>query len=167
MDVLMIVLRLIHIGVGVFWAGAVFVTEGFLIPAVRATGPAGGQFMRQLFAVQRFPVRVSTAAIVVILSGLGMYWRNGALSNGAWFQSRQAMGLGIGALAAIVALIPGIGIMARTGGRLAKLGETIQASGAPPTAEQTAMITALQKRIANGSHATAGLVGIAVISMAI
>src|SRR5438046_2518892 len=110
MDLTIIVLRLLHIVAGVFWAGAVFLTAGFLIPAVRATGPAGGQFMRQLVGKQGLPTRVVAAALVTVLSGLGLFWRNASLSSGAWPRSHPGMGYSIGALAALLALIPGIGI---------------------------------------------------------
>ena len=39
MDVLMIVLRLIHIGTAVFWGGSAFFMVSFLTPAVQAAGP--------------------------------------------------------------------------------------------------------------------------------
>ena len=64
MNATMVVLRILHIFGGVFWAGSVFMATGFLLPAVRATGPAvGGPFMRQLMGVQRLSVRIATAAI--------------------------------------------------------------------------------------------------------
>ena len=72
MNVTMIVLRIIHIGAGVFWAGAVFVNEGFLLPTMKATGPGGAPFMRHLMGVKKYPVRIATSGVLVILSGLGM-----------------------------------------------------------------------------------------------
>lgn len=167
MDVTMIVLRLLHIFAGVFWAGAVFINEGFLLPTVRATGPVGGQFMRHLVSVKRYPIRIATSGIIVILTGLGMYWRLGSVSGGAWYRSRPAMVYGIGGLAAIVALAIGLTLIMRAANRLAQIGNEVQASGSPPSAEQTATIAALQKRMSTGSHAVSGLIAVAVITMAI
>jgi len=42
MDVL--ILRLIHIGAGAFWVGAVFLNVLFLQPTAMALGPEGGCF---------------------------------------------------------------------------------------------------------------------------
>ena len=167
MDILTIVLRFLHIFAGVFWMGAVFMSEVFLIPTARATGPAGMQFMGHLVRAKKYPVRVVGAAIVTVLAGLGLYWHNVAISNGAWAQTRAAMIYGIGGAAAILALFPGIVLVARSATALAELGASIQASGAQPSAEQQAQIATLQRRIANGTHAAAGLTGIALLCMAI
>ena len=167
MDVTMIVLRLIHIFAGVFWVGAVFVNEGFLLPAVRAVGPAAGPFMRHLTVVKRYPMRIATSGVLVILSGLGMYWRNGATSGGAWYRSRAAMTYGIGALAAITALAVGLAVIMRAASKLTQVGESIQAAGGPPSPEQAATVAALQQRMVTATHIVAGLLGISVIAMAI
>ena len=167
MDLLTIVLRFLHIFAGVFWMGAVFTSEMFLLPTVRATGPAGAQFMGHLVRVKKFPVRVVGAAIVTVLAGLGLYWHNIAISSGAWAQTRAASTYGIGGAAAILALFPGIGMVALGATRLSALGASIQASGAQPTADQQAQMATLQKRIAIGTHATAGLTAIALLCMAI
>ena len=42
MNWLIVVLRLLHIFAGVFWAGAVFMLTRFVMPAVAASGPEGG-----------------------------------------------------------------------------------------------------------------------------
>jgi hypothetical protein len=44
----MIVLRLIHIFAGIVWAGWAFIQLGFIEPALKAAGPAGGAFMQAL-----------------------------------------------------------------------------------------------------------------------
>lgn len=167
MDVTMIVLRIIHIGAGVFWAGAVFVNEGFLLPTMTATGPGGAPFMRHLMGVKKYPVRIATSGILVILSGLGMYWRNGALSSGVWYRSRAAMVFGIGGLSAILALIYGLAVLTRAAAKLNQTGAAVAAAGGPPSPEQAATIAAMQKKIITGTHLVAGLIGIAVIAMAI
>ena len=167
MDVTMLTLRIIHIGAGVFWAGAVFVNEGFLLPTMKATGPGGAPFMRHLMGVQKYPMRIAASGVLVILSGLGMYWRNGALSNGAWYRSRPAMVFGIGGLAAIIALGYGLAVLTRAAAKLNQVGAAVAAGGGPPSPEQAATIAAMQQRITSGTHFVAALIGIAVIAMAI
>jgi hypothetical protein len=167
MNVTMIVLRIIHIGAGVFWAGAVFVNEGFLLPTMKATGPGGAPFMRHLMVAKKYPVRIAMSGVLVILSGLGMYWRDGAMSNGTWYRSRQAMVYGIGGLSAIIALAYGLAVLTRAAAKMNQVGAAVQASGGPPSPEQAATIAAMQQRITSGTHFVAGLIGIAVIAMAI
>ncbi len=48
MDLEMVAMRLIHIGLGVFWAGAIFFIVLFLEPSVRAAGPDGARVMQGL-----------------------------------------------------------------------------------------------------------------------
>ena len=45
MSIYLILLRLIQIGAGVFWAGAAVMTAAFVEPAVRGSAPEGGKFM--------------------------------------------------------------------------------------------------------------------------
>ena len=46
--IVLFLLRAIHIGVGVFWIGSVLLVTFYLLPAVRATGPAGGQVLQEM-----------------------------------------------------------------------------------------------------------------------
>ena len=54
----MILLRLIHIVAGVFWAGTMMTIAWFLLPAAQALGQPGGAFMQQLMFGQRLRVLV-------------------------------------------------------------------------------------------------------------
>ena len=69
------VLRVLHIVVGVFWVGSVVFLSLFLTPSIRAAGPAGGAVMQQLMGARR-PRWSMGAAIVTLLSGFGLYWRD-------------------------------------------------------------------------------------------
>jgi len=74
MNVLMIVLRVIHIFSGVFWVGVSFFNLGFLQPTVQATGNEGQKVMQHLTSHTRFTVTAYTAATLTLLSGWIMYW---------------------------------------------------------------------------------------------
>src|SRR2546426_4742723 len=67
-DATMILLRVIHILPGVFWAGATFFLVGFLQPVVAASGPEGGRLMQRLTSQKRFQMAMPVAAGVTILS---------------------------------------------------------------------------------------------------
>ena len=164
---MMLTLRLIHIVLGVFWGGAAFVTAGFLLPSAKAAGPGAGPMMREIVAVRRLPIVIMIAAILTVLSGLGMYWHDNSISNGAVARSRQGMTLGVGAALAIIAVIIGMIFVAPTGNKLTQLTASIGAAGGPPSAEQAKQLAALQRRMMLGTRAASGLVGITIITMAI
>jgi len=68
-NVLMVVLRLIHIICGVFWVGGAMSVAFFILPAQRAIGQPGMLFVRQLMMVQKFRSFMIGAAVLTILSG--------------------------------------------------------------------------------------------------
>jgi hypothetical protein len=163
----MIVLRLIHIVSGVFWVGAFLLVVGFLFPAVRAMGPQGGRVMQEVMQRRRLPAYLGVAAGLTILSGFVMYGRVAAATNGAWASTRAGMTYGIGGLAAILAVVVGALVAGPAGRKLGKLGERVQASGGPPSAEQAAQMAALQVRMGRGMQVVAFLLLVAVVAMAI
>ena len=93
---LTILLRLIHILGGLFWAGAMVLLAGFLIPTVRATGREGGRFMQILMQQQRLQFYLGLAAGLTVLSGLTLYVRMAAATHGAWAGTRPRMAYGCG-----------------------------------------------------------------------
>lgn len=163
----MIVLRVIHIVAGVFWAGTAMAIAWFVLPASQAMGQPGGAFMQQLMFRQRLRAFVSGAMILTILSGLTMYGWLAMEAGGAWARSRMAMTLGIGAVAAIIAGGIGSGVVGRVGRKMAALGATIQASGSPPTDAQKAELESYQRRMRSAFRIIAVLLVIAVITMAV
>lgn len=163
---LMIVLRLIHIVGGVFWAGAAMLMAWFVFPASRALGPAGGAFMQQLMFRQKARVYVAVAMGLTILSGLTMYIRMWMITDGAWNASRMGITLGVGAVAAIIAGALGGTAAGKFGQRLFDIGTAVQASGGPPTDEQRAEVELLQGKIYKFFRIIAVLLLISVAAMA-
>src|SRR3569623_3652234 len=68
--------RFVHVVTVVAWAGALIFIAWILLPAIRATGAAGGALMQQLVRVQRLPVYLMLLAILTILSGLTLFWQD-------------------------------------------------------------------------------------------
>ena len=161
-----LVLRFIHIVGGVFWVGAVFLMVGFIFPTVRETGPTGGRFMQELMQRRRLSVFINTAAGLTMLSGFILMGRIVAATDGAWMNTRSGMTFATGGLATIIAAIIGGAIVGRSGKRLTTLGTAIQASGGPPSAEQSAEMSRLQARMGKAMHVVAALLLVAVTSMA-
>lgn len=161
---LLIVLRLIHVLSGVFWAGGAFALTGFVGPAVNQAGPEGGKVMQRLVLGTRWVVAVSAAAGLAVLSGLILYW------NWAFTLERLSTGSGIvftiGGIAGLVGLFFGI----RVGGtsrELANLGAQIGASGGPPTPEQGMQLAGLQERMRSLGSINAIALVVTVLAMSI
>ena len=162
-----LLLRLIHILAGVFWAGAMFMMAGFLLPTVSDTGEAGGRFIQHLVQRRRLPIFLGIAMGLTVLSGLAMYARLTAATHGAWAGSRPGMAYGVGGLAAILGAAVGAIIGSSAGRRLAAIGQSASQAGKPPSVEQQAEIQRLQGRMRFAARTAAGLLAIAVAAMAV
>ncbi len=167
MDPLLLVLRVLHIGSGIFWVGAAFAFFLFVAPSAKAIGPdAHGAFMDQVTRVRRFPMVVLWAGIVTVLAGAALYWRASGGFNSAWLSSPTGIGFSIGALAGIISLalgplsiVPSISKMQAIGGRL-------RAEGRPPTPEEGATLEALDRRLTQVGQIDLVLLAVAVVFMA-
>jgi hypothetical protein len=167
MYLLMIILRLVHIFAGFFWAGAALTLAGFVEPTVRSLGDEGGRFMQRLTGPSRLPTFMNLAAILSSLAGGILFWIiSGGLSV-RWWASAPGVGLSIGAVTAAGAFVSGYAIQARSASRIASLSREIRVQGAPPTSSQLTEMQSLQARIRRGGVLGAVLLSIAVISMAI
>lgn len=164
MDVL--VLRLIHIGAGTFWVGAVFTFFLFVQPTAAVLGPDATKFTYHLLHHRRLPVVIVGAAAVTVLAGI---WLLVITSNGLdpdLLFATSRLGYTVGGVVAIVTF--GIGALyvfprTRTVERI--IGRLL-AEGRPPTPDegQTLARTARESRAA-GWLVIIGLV-IAVVAMA-
>ena len=84
-----IVLRLIHIIVGVFWVGSLIFVAAFLLPAVRASGPAGGAVMGQLMQNLKLHRYMVASTWLTILSGVGLAWLVAGELGFRWLNSAR------------------------------------------------------------------------------
>ncbi|GMR11777.1 MAG: hypothetical protein BMS9Abin28_2621 [Anaerolineae bacterium] len=165
MDFYLLLLRLIHILGGVFWAGSVFMLTGFVGPAVSQAGPAGGKFMQRLVLGTRFTTVTAVAAGLTVLTGLLMYLRKlGVLGNFSvdWVSTGEGIVITIGGLAGIAALIAGA-LTGSTSQKLAELGASLEG---PPSPEQASEIAGLQNRLSDLGVTASILLVVALISMA-
>jgi hypothetical protein len=161
-------LRFIHIVVGVFWVGTLLFIALYLLPTMRAIGPAGGPVMQELTQVRRLPTVLLLAGILTVLSGLTLYWNDSAgFHSKEWLASGTGMTFGFGAVMAILTLILGSTVNSPTAKRLGALGASIRAAGAPPTPEQAAQMQALQNRLYNAQRLTAVLLLLATAAMSV
>lgn len=167
MDVMLVVLRLLHVVLGVYWAGTIIFTALYLEPSIRAVGPPGGQVMAQL--VKRGHLNVlPVAALLTILSGLDLLRRASAGFDPAWMASRMGMALSVGALTALIAFVIGVFVMRATTLKVMALTQAaMQVPDGPARDSQLAAIQPLRRRTTVALRWVASLLAAAVVAMAV
>ncbi|MFI5233313.1 MAG: hypothetical protein ACHQSE_12465 [Gemmatimonadales bacterium] len=166
-DPLQLTLRVIHVFGGIFWAGSVFFLLRFLMPAIAGSGSGGQAVQQQLMTKQKLGVFIPLAALLTVLSGLGMYARNVVGSSGVWVHSRPGVTYGVGGLAAIIALVIGATIIGPSLEKIVKIQLAAQTSGRALTADEAATVARMGARSAGGTRVVARLLVITVAAMAI
>ncbi len=160
------ILNLIHVFGAIVWAGVAFYQFAFLSPAVQQAGQSGGAVMGRILNGKLLRVMAITP-LLVILSGLLLYWfRSGGFSS-AYLISWQGLVLTLGALAGIAAFFEGMVIIGPTAARLRDLGNQIAAAGGPPQPEQTQSLQALGARLGKAGTRGAIFLLVAVVGMAL
>ena len=151
---LILVARAIHILAGVYWAGAMFVLAGNLLPALRkeGVGPVLVPVMKNL------GMRSGAAGLVTILAGMYLY-----AGLHAHDDSMGGKVLGFGAAAAILAFLIAVLVNMPAGRKLAKL----HAEPATDAAQRARLVASLQMRVSIGIRLITALLGIAVLCMAV
>lgn len=164
----MVVFRIVHILAGVIWVGSVFLFVIYVQPSAAAIAPAGAPFMAELLGKRRMVDGIITAAVVTVLGGLFLYWRDWHIyaSFEDWIGSAFGVTLTIGAICAITALAIGILVTRPNVMRMLALGRRAAESGGPPAPETAAEIGAIQARLKVAARISLGLVLLAVLAMA-
>jgi uncharacterized membrane protein len=166
MDIYVIVLRIIHITSGVFWAGAAFFNAWLLSPAVDDSGQEGSKVMGALMR-RGFVLILTVAAVVTILAGLLLYANKSDGFQVSWITSAGGLVLTLGVLCGLAGGSIGASMVGASASKMGELGAAIAQSGGKPSAEQGAQMAALKNRIAIGGRLNAALLLITVLCMAI
>jgi uncharacterized membrane protein len=130
-----ILLRIIHIFCGVFWAGFGIFNIFFLQPTIRATGAEGQKIMQHLAQKTRFNNAVFTSATLTMLSGIGLYWIVSGFSY-SFLSSGYGIVLTTSSIAGIIGWFIVFFILRNIFKKMAAIGAAIQDSGNPPSTEQ-------------------------------
>lgn len=158
----LVILRLVHIGFGVFWVGAVFTQVLFLAPVANAIGPAAAPFQYQLVRRRRFASAVLWSAILTIAAGIWLLWStsNGLDPDALFAPSR--IGFTLGGVLAILAFAVGSTYVYPRTMRIAGILDGPMTEGRPPTPEEGAALRALA-----GQLRTAGWVVVAGLLLSV
>jgi uncharacterized membrane protein len=112
-------LRALHVLVAGIWIGSATFLAVVLMPAIDASGPAGGQVMMRLSA--RNASYMASLAGATVLSGIYLLWRFTGGFDGSVLATHGGRAFSIGGAAGILALIVGA-IIGRTAGKLVETG---------------------------------------------
>ena len=164
MDPLMVVLRTVHIGLGVFWVGSFLFMTFILSPRLKQLGPAvQGPVMGAPVPIT-IPTFI-TAALLVIGSGawMALKLRWGVLDT--FLTSAWGLTMFIGAALMVIGFLVGLLVSRPAMRELVGIGASLK--GQPPTPEQGARMGVLAKRIPMAGYVTSALLMAAAIEMAI
>jgi hypothetical protein len=164
MAILMIILRLVHILCGVFWAGGTFLMAGFVTPAVVATGPEGQKFMQQLGLRSQFSAWMGLMAVLTSLSGLLLYWAVSGFRLG-WITSGYGLSMTVGGIAGLAAFGHGSSTQFRTTQKMKALARDMAAAGGPPKPEQIAQMQAMAASQARNGQVLTAILAVALVGM--
>jgi len=142
MNIVVLVLRLLHILGGVIWVGGALAVNFFIGPALGATGEAGKQFAGHLMGKTRFTAVMTGAALTSVTAGFILYGIDSNWFTSAWQSSGTGIGFGIGAFFALIGLVTGI-MNGNNNRAMGRLGAQIQGK---PTSEQAAQLGAIRKQ---------------------
>ncbi|OGU09083.1 MAG: hypothetical protein A2W29_03050 [Gemmatimonadetes bacterium RBG_16_66_8] len=156
MGFMLLLMRVIHIVLGVFWAGTMIFNALFLFPAIRDAGPDGAKVAAGLMR-RRFLDVMPVVALLTIMSGLWLYWLDSGGFQPAFMRSSMGRMLGLGTVATLVAFALGVAIV-----RPAML--SAAALSQDPT--QLAAAQALRMRAAGYGRVIAVLLAVAAAAMA-
>lgn len=162
MQLILIVLRLIHIAASAFWVGSALMLALIILPGVRKAGPGGNR----LLPMAQISQAMSIASLLTTVAGLLLYAGVSRFAWG-WISSAAGIGFTIGSLAGLAAFL--IGTLS-TGPKAKKIGALagrIEAAGGPPDPEQVAEIGRLQAKLATSSTWSTILATVALALMAV
>jgi hypothetical protein len=143
----------------VAWAGATFMLASVIVPIALGHGGEGaGRWMG--LAARRAGLSSMVAALLTVLSGIYLF---AALH--AQDASAGGFVLKAGAAAALLSIVVGFAVARPAGMQLGRLQQAL--ADAPPPADTLQRIAALRRRQLIGVRAAAGLLGLAVIAMAV
>jgi hypothetical protein len=167
MDTGLIVLRLVHILLGVYWAGTILFFATFLEPSLRDVGPDGAKVMQAL-ARRGYLNAMPVVALLTILTGIDLLRRVSEGFDPAWFGTATGSVLSAASLAAILAFAIGVLVLRPAALAIGRLSQAMgqAADGGARESLQT-QIGGLRGRMTTAGRLVASLLGLAVVGMAV
>lgn len=166
MPVDVLILRLIHIGAGAFWVGAVFTNVLFLQPTAAALGPDGGRFSYHLARHRRFSKAILLSAATTTAAGIWLLWISTDGLDAERMLDVSRLGFTVGGIAAILTFALGsLYIYPRTE-RIVRIMRRAMGETRAPSSEEQAQLGRLRVELFRAGWVTVVGLGIATAAMA-
>jgi putative copper export protein len=158
-----IALRILHIVLGIFWAGTYIFATFILLPQLKKLGRAIEQPAMKAILRVTSPVMM-VVSLAVLGTGIAMVVR-ARLPVSTYFSTGWGLAMFIAFIAVVIAIIIGFSVLAPTGSRMEKLGRRIE--GREPTEDENIELEQLSRRITTFDRVNFSLVIIATLAMPI
>lgn len=164
MDLGLIVLRIIHIGSAILWAGGSVFIERFVQPTADELGPTSEPFITGLLR-RRMAVYFPIVSGLTVVAGGSLYWIDSGGDPLAYLTGGgQGTAFGIGGIAGLLAFLVGTVGVGPNAMKLAKAGQAMATSG--PTPELQAAAAAARANLRRAGQIGLILLVVAILSMA-
>lgn len=159
--------RVIHVLLAALWIGSTVFISLLLMPAIEASGPAGGQVM---LGLNRRGLNAYMGAIggITVLTGILLFWRYTAGFDPVLSGSRAGITYSIGGLAGLLAAIIGGAVVGRSAQKVVDIMKL--AAPMPEGAERGRLMqeaAALRQRLKTSGSVVILLQLIALVTMTI
>jgi uncharacterized membrane protein len=164
---LLLVARLFHIMLGVFWVGTMVFNTIFLGPAMAEAGPDGAKVMGGIIR-RRFMDVMPVVALLTIVSGLWLLWRISGGFDPHWMRTGVGHAYGAGGVLAIIGFAVGITVVRPAMKNIGRLAASAQQE--PDAAKRHATMTevaGLRRRAAAAGWIVSVLLALATAAMAV
>jgi uncharacterized membrane protein len=142
MNYYLLILRILHIGAGVYWVGSTLLLAFVITPALKATGGSGQKFVDYLITKKRFGTESAGAGGMAGIAGLLLYWHDSQGLTSAWMESSAGIGFAVGGVFGLIAFIFGI-LTDRKLKAMAGLREQLESA---PSDEKSSQLQGLEKQ---------------------
>jgi uncharacterized membrane protein len=163
MDVVYAVLRVLHVGAAIAWAGGAALFFFYIEPTLNKLGPDAEKFADEMINKRKVPIYFAAASTLAVVAGLALYYRQA----GGFQLWTTTAGLiyTVGAVTAIIAWIGGNVLITPAVKKVGAIGQEMKNAGGPPSAELMGRMHAAQERLRTIGKWDLVLIGIAILSM--
>ena len=161
----LLILRILHIVCGVFWAGTAMFLAFYVFPAVINAGPDGPKIMQGIMSTRNMPVVMTFISLITVVTGILLMWNLSAGFTADWFTSKYGVALATGGITATIAFIQAWFINKPGAARMQTIGQAVAKRGGAPTSEEQSELGKLRSRIFLSTQWIAAWVIISVVSM--
>jgi uncharacterized membrane protein len=167
MYIYLLILRILHIGCGVFWAGTALFLAFFVFPAVIKAGPDGSKITQAIMGTNKMPTVMTFISFITVLTGILLMWNLSAGFTAEWFTYKYGISLTIGGITATIAFFQALLINRPGAMRMQAVGQAIAKRGGPPTPEEQQEMGKLRARIFLSTRWIAVWIIISVVTMGV